>query len=578
MAPEWPSGGALSPVSPDELVEQRHLGREEIQAGDIQAADSYASSMQDDQRLSGIRRAELVAAFSLATDLGLGQPMEHVLRSWVIATRLGNRLGLEADGRQALYYVVTLAWVGCVADTPEVAAWFGDDIAYRRDSFGVDRAGIPFMAYSLRQAGAGGSPLHRLRLAATLVVTGGAALARGFMNHCLTTARMAERLGLGDDVCDPLQQVFARWDGKGVPAGVAGEDIAQSVRLFHVADTVEVLHRTRGVDEAVELARSWRGRQFDPIVVDAFCNAAGDVLANLDEVADWSALIEREPSLQRQLSEGELDAGLEAVADFTDLRSAPRAGHSRAVAALAARAAELCGLPEADVSTLRRAGLVHDLGLHGVPATILDKAGPLSTPDFERLRLHAYYRERMLAKPPGLARVGAIAAMANERLDGSGYHRGLTGAAIPAAGRILAAADAFQAMTEARAYRPALTAKAASAELRADVRAGRLASDAVDAVLAAAGQRRAKRATGPAGLTAREVEVLTLIARGASNKQVARALGITAKTAETHVERIYSKIGASTRSTATLFAVQHGLLASLEPFDSSGESRMALPR
>src|SRR5919204_2898397 len=143
----------------------------------------------------------------------------------------------------------------------------------------------------------------------------------------------------------------------------------------------------------------------------------------------------------------------------------------------------------------------------------------------------------MLARPPALARIGAVAALANERLDGSGYHRGLTGAAIPAAGRILAAADAFRAMPQPRRYRPPLTPKAATDALRREVRSGRLAPDAADAVLAAAGQRRGKRRSGPAGLTAREVEVLTLIARGASNKQVARALGITAKTAGTHIER-----------------------------------------
>ena len=523
--------------------------------------------MEGDQGASGIRLAELVAAFSLATDLGLGQPMEHVLRSWVIAARLGDRWGLDAGGRPALYYVVTLAWAGCVADTPEVAAWFGDDIAYRRDSFGVDRAGIPFMTYSLRRAGAGGSAAHRLRLAATLVLTGGAAISRGFMNHCLTTARLAERFGLGEDVCEPLQQVFTRWDGKGVPAGVGGEEITQSIRLFHVADTVEVIHRTHGAEAAVQLARSWRGRQFDPAVADIFSKTAGDVLVNLEETADWDGLIGREPGLQGQLTEGELDAALEAVADFTDLRSASRAGHSRAAAELAAQAAELCGLPEADIRTVRRAGLVHDLGLHGVPATILDKPGRLSASEFERLRLHSYYRERMLAKPSGLARIGAVATLANERLDGSGYHRGLAGAAIPAAGRVLAAADAYQAMTEPRPQRSALTPRAATDALRADVRAGRLAPAAVDAVLEAAGQRRGKRRSGPSGLTAREVEVLILIARGASTKQVARALGITPKTAETHVERIYSKIGASTRSTATLFAVQCGLLGSLEPLD-----------
>jgi len=181
--------------------------------------------------------------------------------------------------------------------------------------------------------------------------------------------------------------------------------------------------------------------------------------------------------------------------------------------------------------------------------------------------MYAYYTERMLSRPPQLARIGAVAAMATERLDGSGYHRGLAGAAIPATARVLAAADAYRAMTEPRPHRRALSLKQAGDELRGEVRAGRLAPDAVDAVLAAAGQRRGKRPAGPAGLTPREVEVLSLIARGASTRQVAGSLGITPKTAGTHIERIYAKTGASTRSTVTLFAMQHGLLDTLDPVD-----------
>jgi HD-GYP domain-containing protein (c-di-GMP phosphodiesterase class II) len=517
---------------------------------------------------TGIRLADLVAAFSLATDLGLGQPMEHALRSWLIASRLGERMGLEPSARASLYYVVMLGWVGCVADTPEVARWFGDDIAYRRDSFGVDRAGLPMMAYSLRRVGVGSPLVHRLRLAATLVATGGAAIARGFMSHCISTARMAERLGLGDGVANELTQVFTRWDGKGVPAGLGGELISPSVRLFHLADSVEVLHRTQGVDATVNLARAWRGTQFAPEVVDAFCAAPDEVLAGIDDVGEWDAAIAHEPGLQARTTDAELDAALEAMADFTDLRSTFRAGHSRAVATLSARAAEMSGLPADDVRTLRRAALVHDLGMNGLPATILDKPGALTPSESERMRMHAYYTDRMLARPPALGRIGAIAGLATERLDGSGYHRGLSGASIPVTGRILAAADTFQAMQEPRPYRQALLDKAAADALRAEVRAGRLAADAVDAVLTVTGQRRGRRQGGPGGLTAREVEVLVLIARGASNKQVAHVLGIAPKTAGTHIERIYSKIGASTRSTATLFAMQQGLLDSFEPLDS----------
>ena len=514
-----------------------------------------------------MRLAELVAAFSLASDLGLGQPMEHVLRSWRIASRLGDYVDVGPGDGGALYYTATLAWVGCVADTPEVATWFGDDIAFRADYYQVDLAGLPMLGFMLGHVGAGNPALHRLRLGAKLVVTGGKKIEQGLMSHCLTTARMAERFGLGDQVRQPLQQVFARWDGKGVPRGVGGEDIVLAMRLFHLADTVEVHHRMRGLDDAVGVAQARRGRHFDPAVVDVFCRVAGEVLGDPSDEPDWQTLIGQQPSLQHCLTEPELDAALEAVADFTDLRSAPRAGHSRGVADLAARAAAELGLPASDVLAVGRAGLVHDLGMHGLPASILDKPGPLSASETERLRLHTYFTQRMMSRPPALARLGAIASLVHERMDGSGYHRGLAGPAIPATARVLAAACAFRAMIEPRAHRPALTAKVASSELRGEVRVGRLDPVAVDAVLAAAGQGHGKRRSGPAGLTPREIEVLGLIARGASTRQVAERLFITPKTAETHIERIYAKTGASTRSTVTLFAMQHGLLDSLEPLD-----------
>jgi HD-GYP domain-containing protein (c-di-GMP phosphodiesterase class II) len=387
------------------------------------------------------------------------------------------------------------------------------------------------------------------------------------MSHCLTTVQMADRLGLASEVCEPLRQVFTRWDARGVPEGIGGVQIAPPVRLFHLADVVEVFHRDGGVDAAVDVARARRSGQFDPEVVDLFCGTASEVLADLEAVAESQALIEAEPGLCEQLSERELDAALEAMADFTDLRSPARAGHSRGVAELAASAGAACGLPATDVANLRRAGVVHDIGMHGVPASILDKSGSLTGAESERMRLHSYWTERVLARPPALAQIGAVASLANERLDGSGYHRGLSGPAIPVTGRILAAADAYHAMTESRPYRTALPPKRAADELRREARSGRLAADAVDAVLAAAGQRQGKRLAGPAGLTPREIEVLALIARGASTRQVARALSITSKTAGTYIERIYAKTGASTRSTATLFALQHGLLDTLSPLD-----------
>jgi HD-GYP domain-containing protein (c-di-GMP phosphodiesterase class II) len=515
------------------------------------------------ERNSEVSLAELLAAFSLAIDLGLGQPMEHVLRSWQIADQLANHMRLSEEHRESLFFVAMLAWVGCVADAPEVAAYFGDDIAFRADSYNVDLAGSAAFGFFLSHAGRGGSAAHRLRTAAGLVLTGGGRVAQGLQSHCLTTSVLADQLGLGAHVGAALRQFFTRWDGRGVPAGVGGSDIAPAVQLFHLADVVEVHHRAAGVDGALDVARARRGGHFAPNVVDSFREIADKVLSTVGERPGLDDLLSAS-HLRRALSAAELDAALGSLADFTDLRSEYRAGHSRGVGELAAEAARVMGLAPADVIALRRAGSIHDIGLHGVPATILDKAGPLSTTEWERVRLSSYYTERVLARPASLARIGAIAALAHERMDGSGYHRGLTGPAIPRSGRILAAACAYRAMVEPRAHRPAMTSKQAAAAFRADVRAGRLDAEAVDAVLTAAGTDRPKRLTGPAGLTPREVEVLILISRGATTADVARRLGISQKTAGTHIERIYTKTGASSRSTATLFALRNGLLDPLD--------------
>lgn len=306
----------------------------------------YAASMRPDGRDGGVSLAELLAAFSLATDLGLGQPMEHVLRSWRIAARLAERTALADQERVNLYYIAVLAWVGCVADTPEVAAWFGDDIAFRGDSYQVELAGLQGIGFMLSHASAGRPPFDRLRVAVTLVGTGGKGIQRGLMSRCLTTSTLPERLGLGAQVRDPLRQFFTRWDGKGMPPGVGGEDIAITVRLFHLADVVEVHDRVAGVDRAVEVARARRGRHFDPALVDAFCAAAPEVLPDRADVLDCYQMIAADPALQRRLTSKGLEHAL-------DLRSPCRAGHSRRVAELAGEAALLAGLPTAEVAAVR---------------------------------------------------------------------------------------------------------------------------------------------------------------------------------------------------------------------------------
>jgi DNA-binding CsgD family transcriptional regulator len=323
---------------------------------------------------------------------------------------------------------------------------------------------------------------------------------------------------------------------------------------------VEVAHRTGGIDAARAVARRRAGKQFDPDLVAVLVADAEKVFNGIDELGSWDAVIDGEPALTVLLSPRECDAALEAIARFVDLKSPYRLGHSTAVAELAAAVGRLLGVPDGEAHALYRAGLVMSYGNLGVSNAIWDKAGPLTAGEWERVRLAPHLTERMLHQSEALAPVGRIAVQHRERLDGSGYPRGLTGPAITRSGRILAAVDAYQAMRESRPYRDARTAEEATRELRGEVRAGRLDEAAVDALLRATGHHVGRRRNGPAGLTAREVEVLRLLARGMSTKQIASELQITPKTAANHIEHIYTKIGATSRATASLFAMRHGLL------------------
>jgi HD-GYP domain-containing protein (c-di-GMP phosphodiesterase class II) len=350
------------------------------------------------------------------------------------------------------------------------------------------------------------------------------------------------------------------WDGRGWPGDLKGDAIPQAARLAMLGEFVEVAHRVGGVRAATALARKRSGRQFDPVAASCLCDDPKAVLGDLDAIDTWDAVIGAEPALAVTLAGDRFDAALAAIGSFVDLKSPYTLGHARAVADLAGAAGAHLGLEEAERRTLRRAGLVHDLGRLGISNSIWDKPGPLGPGEWERVRLSPYLTERMLHQSEALASLGAIAVQHRERLDGSGYPRGLQGTAISRPARVLGAADAYQAMREPRPHRPARTAPDAAAELHADVRAGRLDAEAVEAVLAAAGHRVPRRREGPAGLTTREVEVLRLVARGLSNKAIAERLVISPKTVGNHVEHIYAKIGAGNRAAAGLFAMQHGLL------------------
>jgi HD-GYP domain-containing protein (c-di-GMP phosphodiesterase class II) len=510
---------------------------------------------------SGVRLNELLMALSLATDLGFDQPAEHMVRSARLGMRLGERLGLDDADLAVLYDVSILTYVGCPVYGNESAALFGDDIDFRSRAVQVDLAGFQAMMFMLRRAGTGTSAANRVVQATRLMASGGKAVVEQMANHCSAAGVFADRLGLDADVRAGIEQAYARWDGKGVPADLEGDALSLAARVSHVAEACEVVHRLGGLDQAVEMVQARSGTHFDPAIVAAVCTDPDTLFEGVD-VEAIDEFLAAEPVARPTLTDVELDHCLEAIGDFGDLRCPDFAGHCRATAALVESAGESLRLAPDDATLVRRAALVHDLGRFGVPGSVWAKPGPLSATDQERMRLHVYYVERIFQRPEPLRRIGLLAATHHERMDGSGYHRGIGATMLSTPARLLAAADAYHAMTQPRPYRTALTPEDAARQLRVEVDEGRLDGDAADAVLAAAGHtdRPARAAAGPAGLTAREADVLGLLAQGCTTKEIASTLGISAKTVSNHVEHVYTKLGVTNRAGAALRAMELGVV------------------
>ncbi len=504
---------------------------------------------------TGVRLAEIIAPFSMAIDLDIGQPMQHALGACLLAVRLGEVLGFPEEELTDIYYLALVRYIGCTANQHVDAEVLGDDLAARVWVLAIDFGDQDQFMTMLRENVGEGERLTAVLAGLSRMLT------ENLPAHCEAGQHLARQLGLSRVVQEALTQVYERWDGKGLPRGLKGEEIARPLRVVQLAHHAQIWRRRAGDSAAIAMVRQRSGGWYDPLIAEGFCALAPQILTSLDADIDWEMVLDREPGPRPTLAEDQLDSCLEAMADFTDLLLPQFSGHSRGVADLACAAAECYGLPRVDAFAVRRAGLVHDLGRLAVPAAIWRKPGPLTSSERERVRLHPYYTERVLARTPALAPLGALAARHHERLDGSGYHVGLRAPLLPDRARILATADVYHALIESRPHRAALSPERAASELHAEVRAGRLEAKAVDAVLLASGHRtRARRRGWPARLSDRQVEVLRLVARGLTNRDIGERLSLSESTVHHHVLHIYGKIGVSTRAAATLFALQHDML------------------
>jgi HD-GYP domain-containing protein (c-di-GMP phosphodiesterase class II) len=467
--------------------------------------------------------------------------------------------------RDATYWVALLRYVGCTGHAHEVATVFGDEVAIRAQTLVHDAANpAEVMRDVVAFATAGRPPGERDQIIGMIQQTAQQWAVHNFASGCEVADMLVQRLDFGRDVRDALRFTFERWNGNGYPSHAKGEAIPRTMRVVHLSHDMEAIGRIFSPARAVEAARERRGSTYDPVLADLFVSHGHRWLDLLATLGPWDAVLALEPEPHRLLDGEALDEALTVAADFIDLKSPYTGGHSRRCAELCAAAGRRLGLTEAAVSTLRRAALVHDFGTTGVSNSILDKRGALTRAEFDRVEVHPMLTEQMLRRSPALMALNPAASAHHEKCDGSGYHKRVCADAGNPCACVLAAAEVYVGMTADRADRPAFGAAEAAAELRRLVSQGVLEPWATDAVLAAAGHGAPapapRRAQNPGGLSAREVDVLDLAARGLTTKEIADRLFISPKTADHHIQHIYDKIGVSTRAAAALWAMQNAVV------------------
>ena len=508
---------------------------------------------------------ELLSAFAFASDLAFGLQLEDSLRSCYLATRLAERMGLSEDERLTAYYTALLKDAGCTSWTSELARfWRTDEISARRELMVfADRTTYAGLEAWMYQHVAPDLPFPARQSVFNEVLAGmPQVLADAITNTAEVAGRIARRLGMPPAVQQATHHLFEQWDGNGAPAGLRDGEIPIVSRVVLPTFIVIPVDRVHGREPAVAAIQRGRGSTFDPAVVDAIAELAGsdEFWASLTGEGIRERVLAMEPrSALADVGEERIDDVALAFADFTDLKSRFAPAHSRRVARVAERLALHMGCaPEAAIQ-IRRAALMHDLGLVAIPSFSLEKGeGQLSDSEWEQYRLHPYHGERILKRVPALAPFAEMLGNHQERVDGSGYYRGLGGANISLGARIIAVADRFDELTHEAPGRSALELTDALTSLESDPGFDRRI---VGALRQALGERSsAPGEHWPAGLTRREVEVLRLAARGMTRAQIGTTLQITENTVRHHLEHIYDKTGTSTRVAATLFAIESGLL------------------
>ncbi len=409
-----------------------------------------------------LRLSDLISALSYALDLTEGQPMGHAVKCCLLAMRLADILQLPEHQKSDLYYATLLKDAGCSSNAARMYDILGgDERKAKQEVKSTDWTRVTFegMEYLLRNVMPGKSRLERV-FAIASVATNRDAQTRELINmRCNRGAQIAKKIGFTEAMSSGVYSLDEHWNGKGFPEGLEGGQIPLLSRIMNLCQTLEVFVTLNGPHDAMQVLRDRSGTWFDPELVEAALRLEEDQelwkLLEQDRVRD--EVIELEPSGGiMYVDEGRLDGVCEAFASVIDVKSPFTHTHSRGVTSVAVAICQRLGLPEGDVTLVRRAALLHDIGKLSVPNNILDKPGKLTAAEWETVRLHPYYTQRILERIRGFQHLAFVASSHHERLDGRGYFRNLNAEQLPLTARAIAVADIYDALSSKRPYRSAL--------------------------------------------------------------------------------------------------------------------------
>ncbi|MCA8242289.1 HD domain-containing phosphohydrolase [Burkholderia sp. AU32262] len=481
-----------------------------------------------------LRIVDAVRALAFIGDLSMGQPTDHSPRTSWLAAQLAHAARFDASVCDTAREVALLRWSGCTANAAGFAQVFGDDVAIRATML----ESRPGMAEAIGAAGVALIPLAQI--------------------HCEVSGDVARILGLSSATETALRHIFETWDGNGLPARLAREQVPPAVSIVALAGDLDVFSRTYGIERALELIGQRAGSRYPAVLVETAARDAPRWLAALEHMAPAGL----DAALATPDMQGATSA--ELIADVIDLKLPWMTGFSRSVAATAAACYGRLSPDEAARERVYRAGLIHGIGRAAVPNDVWNLPARLPASAWEKVRLVPYWTERAGRQTGALGEAAVLASYAYERQDGSGYFRGARDAALTLEARVLAASLAWVALRSARPWRAALSDAAAAGQLQEEAACGRLCGEVVAALVTGGAPALRRTTTRPSSagprLSAREIDVLRAISRGASNKQVAQALAMSPSTVRTHVEKAFRKLECSTRAAATLKASTLGLL------------------